>query len=123
MMISPGTLLLCLLWVRSRGVSCCWGQSRAVGIPHHHCWGPWTAAPASVPQECCTSLHEHGLRGDRPAFLAWFPWEAKALFLMGLYAWAGRSLGSKVLLQQQVTLLGSHRGLGVAGGHPMGKLL
>lgn len=42
---------------------------------------------------------------------------------MGLYAWAGRSLGSKVLLQQQVTLLGSHRGLGVAGGHPMGKLL
>lgn len=34
------------------------------------------------------------------------------------YAWAGRSLGSRVLLQQQVTLLSSHRGLGVTGGHP-----
>lgn len=56
--------------------------------------------------------------GIQAAFLAWLPWEAKAPFLIGPCAWAGRCLGSKVLLQQQVTLLGSHRGLVVAGGPP-----
>lgn len=38
--------------------------------------------------------------GIETVFLAWFPWDAKAPLLMGARAWAGSSLGSKVLVQQ-----------------------
>lgn len=46
-----------------------------------------------------------GFTGIKIVFLAWFSWDGKAPFLKGACAWAGSSLGSKVLVQQQVTLL------------------
>lgn len=55
--------------------------------------------------------------GIKTVFLAWCPWDSKAPLFMGAYAWARSYCSSKVLVQQQVALLSSPRGLRVAAGH------